>query len=158
MRLITVFGGSGFIGRYVVQRLAHQGHRIRVAVRRPTQAEFLRPYGDVGQIVLQQANVRDDASVAAAVQGADAVVNLVGLLYESGKQRCGAVHAAGAARIAAAAAQAGVKQLVQLSAIGASADSTADYARTKAQGEARGREAFPAATVVRPSIVFGPED
>ena len=158
MRLITVFGGSGFVGRYVVQRLAHQGHRIRVAVRRPTEAEFLRPYGDVGQIVLQQANIRDDRSVAAAVAGADAVVNLVGLLYETGKQRFDAVHAAGAGRVASAAAQAGAKQLVQVSAIGADRGSTAEYARSKAQGEARVREAYPDATILRPSIVFGPED
>lgn len=156
--LVTVFGGSGFIGRYVVQRLAHQGHRVRAAVRRPTLAEFLRTYGNVGQVVPVQANIRDDASVQAAVRGADAVVNLVGLLYESGKQRFDAVHAEGAARVARAAKAAGVKRFVQLSAIGADPRATAAYARTKAAGEAAIREAFPGATVLRPSLVFGPED
>jgi uncharacterized protein YbjT (DUF2867 family) len=158
MRLVTVFGASGFVGRYVVQRLAHRGLRVRAAVRRPALAEFLRPYGDVGQIAPMQANVRDDASVAKAVQGADAVVNLVGLLYETGHQRFDAVHAAGAARIAHAAQAAGVQRLVQVSAVGADAGSASDYARTKAQGEAAVAHEFPAAKILRPSIVFGPED
>jgi uncharacterized protein YbjT (DUF2867 family) len=158
MRLVTVFGGSGFVGRYVVQQLAHRGWRIRAAVRRPVDAEFLRTYGDVGQVGLVQANIRDDASVAAAVAGADAVINLCGLLYESGKQTFGAVHAIGAARVARAAQAAGVKRLAQISAIGASETSTAEYARTKAAGEAAVRTAFPDAIVLRPSIVFGPED
>lgn len=159
MRLVTVFGASGFVGRYVVQQLAHRGLRVRAAVRRPALAEFLRPYGDVGQIVPVQANVRDDTSVARAVDGADAVVNLVGLLHKSGKQRFDAVHAAGAARIAGAAKAAGVPRLVQVSAIGADAGSTAAYARTKAQAEAAVTAAFgPAATILRPSVVFGPED
>jgi uncharacterized protein YbjT (DUF2867 family) len=158
MRLVTVFGGSGFVGRYVVQRLAHRGWRIRTAVRRPVDAEFLRTYGDVGQVGLVQANIRDDASVAAAVAGADAVINLCGLLHESGKQTFAAVHAIGAARVARAAQAAGVKRLAQISAIGASETSTAEYARTKAAGEAAVRAAFPDAIVMRPSIVFGPED
>ena len=158
MGLITVFGGSGFIGRYVVQRLAARGERIRVAIRRPVEAEFLRPLGDVGQVVPWQANVRDERSVAAAVAGADAVVNLVGLLYETGRQSFDAVHAEGAMRVARAAAGAGVKHLVHLSAIGADLESSAAYARTKAQGEAGVRAAFPHAVILRPSIVFGPED
>jgi len=158
MRLVTVFGASGFVGRYVVQRLAQRGLRVRAAVRRPALAEFLRPYGDVGQIAPLQANVRDDASVARAVQGTDAVVNLVGLLYETGHQRFDAVHAAGAARIARAARAAGVQRLVQISAIGADAGSASDYARTKAQGETAVTAEFPGAKILRPSIVFGPED
>jgi uncharacterized protein YbjT (DUF2867 family) len=159
MRLVTVFGASGFVGRYVVQRLAQRGLRVRAAVRRPALAEFLRPYGDVGQIAPLQANVRDDASVANAVRGADAVVNLVGVLYETGRQRFDAVHAAGAARIARAAKAAGIGRLVHISAIGADADSASDYARTKAQGEAAVTSEFgPAAKIIRPSIVFGPED
>jgi len=156
--LVTVFGGSGFVGRYVVQHLAHQGHRVRAAVRRPVLAEFLRTYGDVGQVQPVQANVRDDRSVAAAVHGADAVINLVGLMYESGKQRFADVHAVGAGRVARAAAAAGVRRMVQVSAIGADPGSTAEYARTKHAGEVAVREAFPTATILRPSIVFGPED
>jgi NADH dehydrogenase len=158
MRLVTVFGASGFIGRYVVQRLAHKGIRVRAAMRRPVEAEFLRPYGDVGQIGIVQANIRDDRSVAAAVAGADAVINLVGLLYESGNQTFAAVHADGAGRVARAAKAAGATRFAQLSAIGADADSSAAYARTKAAGEAAVRAAFPEAVIVRPSIVFGPED
>jgi len=158
MRLVTVFGGSGFIGRYVVQRLAMRGDRIRAAVRRPAEAEFLRPMGDVGQIVPFQANLRDDRSVAAAVHGADAVVNLVGLLFERGKQRFDEVHALGAARVAKAAKAAGVQHLVHLSAIGADTESTSAYARSKAAGELAVREAFADAVILRPGVVFGPED
>jgi len=157
-QLVTVFGGSGFIGRYVVRRLARAGHRVRVAVRRPNEGLFLKPFGAVGQIDLIQANVRDDASVARAVAGADAVVNLVGILYEGGRQTFDAVQAEGAGRLARAAAAAGVARLVHVSALGAAADSPSDYARAKAEGEAEVLAAFPKATILRPSVVFGAED
>ena len=157
-RLITIFGGSGFIGRYLVQRLAHAGDRIRVAVRDPNSALFLKPMGDVGQIVPIQANIRDDRSVAAAVDGSDAVVNLVGILYERGRQTFDAVHRDGAGRIARAAAAAGAHRMVHMSALGADPAAPAQYARSKAAGEAAVREAFPDAGIVRPSVVFGPED
>jgi NADH dehydrogenase len=157
-RVATIFGGSGFIGRYVVQRLAHQGWILRIAVRQPDQALFLKPLGDVGQIVPIAANIRYERSIAAAIQGADTVVNLVGILYEGGRQRFDAVHADGARRIARAAEAAGVERLLHFSAIGADPQSDSTYARSKAAGEALLREHFPAATIFRPSIVFGPED
>jgi NADH dehydrogenase len=157
-QVVTVFGGSGFIGRYVVRRLAHQGWQVRVAVRRPDQALFCKTAGQVGQVVPVAVNVRDPASVRAAVNGAAAVVNLVGILFQAGKQRFDAVHAQGAANIASAAAAAGVRALAQVSAIGADPQSPAAYARSKAAGEATVAKAFPATTIIRPSIVFGPED
>lgn len=157
-RLYTVIGGSGFVGRYVVQRLARAGHRVRVGVRRPHEALFLKPLGDVGQIHLVQANIRHEGSLAAAVDGADGVVNLVGILAEGGKQKFQALQAEGAGRLASLAKQAGAQSFVQVSAIGADADSRAGYARSKAEGERRVREAFPEATILRPSLVFGPED
>jgi NADH dehydrogenase len=156
--LVTVFGGSGFIGRYVVRRLAHAGWQVRVAVRRPDGALFCKTAGHVGQVTPIAANIRDEASVAAAVTGATAVVNLVGILFQAGPQRFDAVHAEGAGRIARAAATAGVKALAHVSAIGADPQSPARYARSKAAGEAAVKQAFPAATIIRPSIVFGPED
>ena len=154
----TVFGGSGFIGRYVTQRLARAGWRVRVAVRRPDEAYFVRPYGVVGQVEPVQANIRDDASTRRAVRGAAAVVNCVGILAESGKQSFEAVIAEGAGRIARLAAEEGVGRLVHVSAIGADPDSPSAYGRAKAQGEAAVRAAFPAAVILRPSIVFGTED
>lgn len=154
----TVFGGSGFVGRQVVRELARMGASVRVAVRRPDRALFLKTMGDVGQITPVAANVRDDESVAAAVAGADAVVNLVGILYESGAQTFEAVHHQAAGRIARAAATAGVRGLVQISAIGADESSPSAYARSKGAGEAAVRAAFPAAAIARPSIVFGPDD
>ena len=156
--LVTVFGGSGFVGRYVVRALAKDGWRIRAAMRRPHLAGELRVMGDVGQIELVQANVRHPDSVARALEGAQAAVNLVGVLYETGRQGFQALHAAAAESIAQEAARAGATRFVQVSAIGAGLDSPSDYARTKAQGEAAVRAAIPAAVVVRPSIVFGPED
>lgn len=156
--IVTVFGGSGFVGRCAVRDIAKTGARVRVAVRRPEDALVVKPMGDVGQITPVAANIRDEASVAAAVAGADAVVNLVGILYERGKQTFRAVHADGAGRIARAAKQAGVKRLVQISAIGADPASGSAYARSKGEGEAQVKSAFPGATIVRPSIVFGPED
>jgi NADH dehydrogenase len=157
-RLVTEFGGSGFIGRYVVKRLAKQGWRVRVAVRRPQEAGFLRPMGDVGQVAIVQANVRHTPSVKLAVAGADVVINLVGILTESGAQQFDLIQAEGAKRIAAAAKEAGVARFVQLSAIGANAQSDSDYARTKALGEAAVKAAYPDAAILRASIVFGPED
>ena len=156
--VITVFGGSGFIGRYLVKRLAAGGARVRVAVRDPGAAGFLRPMGDVGQVAPIQANVGDEASVAAAVAGAGAVANLVGILFERGRRSFAAVHAHGAGRVARAAAAAGVGRLVHVSAIGAGPDSPSAYARSKGEGEAAVRAAFEQATIVRPSVVFGPED
>ncbi len=158
MDVVTVFGGSGFIGRYVIRELASSGARIRAAVRRPDGAGFLRTMGDVGQVTPIAANVRDDASVAAAVDGADTVINLVGILYETGKQKFGAVQADGARRVAEAAKAAGANRLIQMSAIGADPNSQSVYASTKGGGEALVRDAFPGAAIVRPSVVFGPED
>ncbi|MDB5593138.1 MAG: hypothetical protein JWM36_99 [Hyphomicrobiales bacterium] len=158
VRLVTVFGGTGFIGRHVVRALARQGWRIRVAARRPNLAGHLQPIGRVGQIHAVQANLRYPASVAAALRGADAVVNLVGILTETGRQRFDAVQAFGARAVARAAREAGVTSLVQMSALGADPQSDSDYARSKAAGEAAAFEFFPGATVLRPSLVFGPED
>jgi uncharacterized protein YbjT (DUF2867 family) len=157
-KTVTLFGGTGFVGRYVAQRLAHRGWRIIVASRHPDRALPLKTAGSVGQVVPVFADVRDDGSVAAAVAGADAVVNLVGILFERGRQRFDAVHGEAAGRVARAAAAAGATRFVQISAIGASADSPSAYARTKAAGEAAVRAAFPAATILRPSVIFGPED
>lgn len=157
-QLYTVIGGSGFLGRYVVQRLAAQGHRVRVAVRQPNNALFLKPLGGVGQVLPMAASVTNEASIARAVEGADGVVNLVGILFESGKQSFDAVQKDGAERCARLAAAAGVKRFVQVSAIGADAQSEVGYARTKGEGEEAVKAAFPAATILRPSIVIGPED
>lgn len=154
----TVFGGSGFIGRYVVQRLAAAGHVVRVAVRDPEGALFLKPMGAPGQVVPMAADVTDAASVARAVAGAEIVVSLVGILYPKGRASFEAVQARAPGLIAEAAKAAGVRALVHVSAIGASAESGSAYARTKAAGEAAVFKAFPEATVLRPSIVFGPED
>jgi len=157
-RLVTVFGGSGFLGRYLVAALAKRGFLVRVAVRRPDEALFLKPAGDVGQITPVAANIRNRRSVEAAVDGAWAVVNLVALLYERGPQRFQAIHVDGARSAAAAARSAGAERFIQVSAIGADAASASDYARTKALGEMAVEESFPGATIVRPSILFGPED
>lgn len=157
-KLITVFGGSGFIGRHLVRHLASQGWRVRVAVRDIAKAHFLKPCGDLGQIALLPASVTDPASVARAVDGADAVVNLVGILYESKKRTFQAIHEAGAETVARAAMDAGVRRLVHVSALGASPNSTSAYARSKAAGERAVAAAFPPATLVRPGVVFGAED
>ncbi len=154
----TVIGGSGFVGRYIVRNLAKRGTRIRVAVRNPNDALFLKPMGDVGQVLPVQANIRVPASIERAVEGSDIVVNLVGVLHQSGPQTFKALQADGAATVAAAAAKAGVSRLIQMSAIGADPKSSAPYARTKAEGEKAVLDAFPEATILRPSIVFGPED
>ena len=156
--LVTVFGGSGFLGRHTVRALARAGWRVRVAVRRPDLAGHLQPMGVVGQIHAVQANLRYPASVAAACAGADVVVNLVGVLAPSGKQSFDAVHAAGARAVAKAAREAGVRRLIHVSAIGADRKSASAYARSKAAGEAGVLEEFPDALILRPSLVFGPED
>lgn len=157
-RLVTVFGGSGFVGRHLVRALAKDGWRVRVACRRPDLAGHLQPLGAVGQIHAVQANLRYRKSIAAALQGADAVVNLVGILNESGRQKFSTVQAQGARFVAEETAKAGITNFVQLSAIGANAQSASDYARTKAEGEAAVLAAVPSAVVLRPSIIFGPED
>jgi uncharacterized protein YbjT (DUF2867 family) len=157
-RIVTVFGGSGFIGRQVVRKLAKRGWRIRVATRRPDLAIHLQPSGRVGQIHAVQANLRNPASVAHGLRGAQAAVNLVGILAESGRQNFEAVHAFGARAVARAVQEAGITRLVHMSALGADPDSPSDYARTKARGEAAVRDILPDAIVTRPSIVFGPED
>ena len=150
--LVTVFGGSGFVGTQVVRALARAGLRVRVAVRRTNVAEGLRLLGDVGQIQIVQANIRNPESVARALEGAQACVNLVGVLYEAGRQKFASLHAMGARSVAEAARAAGVTRLVQMSAIGADAQSESKYARTKAEGEAAVREIFPDAVIIRPSI------
>lgn len=154
----TVIGGSGFIGRYVVKRLAAAGHVVRVAVRDPERAGFLKPMGQVGQVVPLYANITADGTLARAIEGAELVVNLVGILAERASGDFGRVQAEGAGRVARLAASSGVRQLVHLSAIGADADSPAQYARSKAAGEALVRTHFPQAVILRPSLVFGPED
>lgn len=156
--MITVFGGSGFVGKHVVRALCKQGQRVRVATRRPHLAHELRVMGDVGQVQLMQANIRRRESVARAVEGADGVVNLVGVLFQAGPQKFKAVHTDAAGLAADEAKQAGVTRFVQMSAIGADPKSKSIYGRTKAAGEAVVREAFPEAVILRPSIVFGPED
>ena len=156
--LVTIYGGSGFVGRYIARRLAKQGWRIRVAVRRPNEALFVKPYGAVGQVEPVLCNIRDDASVRAAMAGVDAVVNCVGILNRSGKNTFDAVHAEGAARIARIAAEQGVARLVHVSALGADPASSSAYARTKAEGEAAVKVAFPGAVILRPSVIFGNED
>ncbi|MBT9444278.1 MAG: complex I NDUFA9 subunit family protein [Hyphomonadaceae bacterium] len=156
--LIVVFGGSGFIGRHVVKQLARRGFRVRVPMRRPHLGQDLRVLGDVGQIHLMQANVRFPDSIAAALKGADGVVNLVGVLHERGKQDFKAMHVDAAGAIASAAAKAGVKTFVQVSSIGADPRAKARYARTKAAAEAAVGAHVPSAVILRPSIVFGPED
>jgi NADH dehydrogenase len=156
--LVTIFGGSGFVGRYIARRMAKQGWRVRVAVRRPNEAIFVRPYGVVGQVEPVFANIRDDDSVRAAVHGADVVINCVGILSERGKNKFNLVQNHGAARVARIAAEEGAARLVHVSAIGADPNSDSLYADSKGDGEAAVLAAFPTAVILRPSIVFGPED
>ncbi len=156
--LVTVFGGSGFVGRQTVRALAKRGLRVRVACRRPNLADRMRLLGDVGQIEIMQANIRMPSSIDRALDGAEACVNLVGVLYEGGRQRFHSLHAQGARAIAEAAAARGITRLVQVSAIGADAASPSKYARTKALGEVAAREPVSQAVVIRPSVVFGKDD
>lgn len=157
-KLAVVFGGSGFVGRHVVRELAKRGWRVRVAVRRPHLAQFLRPLGTVGQIHLAQANIRYRDSVLHALDGADAVVNLVGILAKQGPQTFEAVQTDGARTIAELASEAGIDNIVHVSAIGADESSASQYARSKALGEKAMREAHPQSVIMRPSVIFGPED
>lgn len=157
-KLVTIYGGSGFLGRYIARRLAKDGWRVRVATRSPNEAMHVKPYGAVGQVEPVFCNIRDDASVASVMQGAVAVVNCVGLLDEVGKNTFEAVQSEGAERIARIAAGLGVANMVHLSAIGADAESESEYARTKAEGEAGVLAHMPGAMILRPSLMFGAED
>ena len=157
-KIVTIIGGSGFIGRHLVRALAKRGYRIRVACRRPDLAGHVQPLGTPGQIMPVQANVRYPASLAAACDGATAVINLTGVLTSSGAQSFDAIHVFGAEATARAAKTAGARVFIQMSALGADPDSASEYARSKAIGEAKAKAAFAGAIILRPSIVFGPED
>ncbi len=157
-RIVTVFGGSGFVGRHVVRALARDGWRVRIACRRPDLAFFLQPLGRPGQVMAVQANLRNPDSVASALRGSSAVVNLVGILAETGAQKFATVQAAGARAVAEAAQAAGVTNVVHVSAIGADPASRAAYGRSKAEGEAAMLAAVPTTVILRPSVIFGPED
>ncbi len=156
--LVTVFGGSGFLGKHVVRSLVAQGYRVRVPMRRPHTGMDLKVIGGVGQVQLMQANLRFEESVARAVEGADAVINLVAVLYEEGQQKFEALHVKGAETVAKAVASAGIINFVHVSAIGADTESKSDYARTKGEGETLVRQHVPTADIIRPSIIFGTED
>ena len=157
-KLVTIFGGSGFVGRYIAWRMARAGWRVRVAVRRPNEAVFVRTYGDVGQVEPVFCNIRNDDSVRAVLEGADVAVNCVGTFDIRGKNNFETIQAEGAERIARLAAAAGVARMVQLSAIGADRESDSVYAQTKAKGEDGVLAHMPEAVILRPSVVFGPED
>lgn len=157
-KLATIYGGSGFVGRHTVRAFARQGWRVRAAVRRPDLAGYLQPMGTVGQVYPVQANLRYPASLAAAADGADVVVNLVAILHKSGPQTFEKIHVDGARAVAKAAKAAGATRLVHISAIGADKNSPGNYGRTKAEGEAAVLAEFPDAIILRPSLVFGPED
>ena len=158
MRTITIFGGSGFVGRYIVQKFAEKGDLIRVAVRNPLSANFLKPLGEVGQITPVQASLLNKDDIFRAIQGADVVINLVGILYEKGSQTFEALHVEGARRVAEIAAELGILNLFHMSALGAEKKSPSLYASTKAHGEEAVLKHFPKATIFRPSVIFGPED
>ncbi|MDO5529587.1 MAG: complex I NDUFA9 subunit family protein [Paracoccus sp. (in: a-proteobacteria)] len=157
-KLVTIYGGSGFVGRQIARLMAQAGWRVRVAVRRPNEALFVRTYGAVGQIDAFACNIRDDLSVRAAMADADAVVNCVGILVNERANRFEAVQAEGAGRIASLSKEAGIGRLVHISAIGADADSPSDYARTKAMGEAEILSWRDDAVILRPSVIFGAGD
>jgi len=157
-RLITILGGTGFIGRHLVRRLAVRGARIRVISRSPARGRHFQPMGNVGQIVVQPGDLRTEEGLQRALAGSSAVVNLIGILYESGRQTFEAVHAELPGRIAWAAGAIGAERMIQMSALGADAQSASAYARSKAAGEQAVRDAFPGATIFRPSVVVGPED
>ena len=157
-KLAVVFGGSGFVGRHVVRELAKRGWRIRVAVRRPHLAQFLRPMGAVGQIQLAQANIRNEGSVTRVLENADAVINLIGILHQEGAQKFSTVQSIGAMRLAELCKERGIEDFVHMSAIGANAESDIDYVKTKGEAEAAVRAAIPDAVILRPSIIIGQED
>jgi uncharacterized protein YbjT (DUF2867 family) len=158
MKTITIFGGSGFVGRYLVQKFAEEGHLIRVAVRNPIAGNFLKPLGEVGQITLVQASILSPEDIFKSIQGADIVVNLVGILYEKKNQTFESIHVEGARCIAEIASKMGISRLLHMSALGANKDSPSRYASTKARGEEAVLSHFPQATLFRPSVIFGPED
>lgn len=157
-KLVTIFGGSGFVGRYVASRMAQDGWRVRVACRRPEAAGFVRTYGDVGQVEPVMCNIRNDDSVRSVTRGTDAVINCVGTFDRKGKNNFGAVQDEGATRIARIAAEEGASHLVHISAIGADVDGASLYSQSKGRGEAGVQQHFPNAVILRPSVVFGPED
>ncbi|MDQ2068188.1 complex I NDUFA9 subunit family protein [Xinfangfangia sp. CPCC 101601] len=157
-KLVTIYGGAGFVGRYIARRMAKQGWRVRVASRRPNESLFVKSYGAPGQVEPVFCNIRDDASVRAVMLGADAVVNCVGTFQRMGKNNQQAVQAEGAGRIGRIAAEQGVAQLVHLSAIGADVNGPSLYARSKAEGESALLAAYPSAVILRPSVIFGLED
>ncbi|WP_095587722.1 complex I NDUFA9 subunit family protein [Actibacterium ureilyticum] len=157
-KLVTIYGGAGFVGRYIARRMAKEGWRVRVAVRRPNEALHVKPYGTVGQVEPVFCNIRDDDSVRAVMQGADAVVNCVGTFDAGGRNNFEAVQHEGAERIARIAAETGVARMVQISALGPDAESESDYLRTKALGEEGVLKHMPDAMILRPSVIFGPED
>lgn len=157
-KLVTILGGSGFVGRYIARRMAQAGWRVRVATRRPNERLYVRTYGAVGQVEPVLCNIRDEGSLRAAIRGADAVVNCVGILAEKKRNTFAAVQAEGAGLAARLAAEAGVARFVQISAIGADPQAESAYGRTKAAGEAAVTATFPGAVILRPSIIFGPED
>ncbi|TNC48718.1 complex I NDUFA9 subunit family protein [Rubellimicrobium rubrum] len=157
-KLVTIFGGAGFLGRYVARRLAKEGWRVRVAVRRPDEAGFVRTYGHTGQVVPWACNIRDDDSVRAALRGAEAAVNCVGTFDRKGRNSFQSIHVDGAARIARICLEEGVRRMVHVSALGASTDGASEYARSKAEGEAAVLRSMPHAVILRPSILFGQED
>ncbi len=158
MRTVTIFGGSGFVGRYIVQKFAEKGDLIRVAVRNPRQATFLQPLGNVGQITCVQASLLNTQEVVRAMEGADVVMNLVGILYEKGSQTFEALHVEGARHIAEKASELRIPRLLHMSALGANKHSQSRYASTKARGEEAVLKHFPQATIFRPSVIFGAED
>lgn len=158
MRTVTIFGGSGFVGRYIVQKFAKKGDLIRVAVRNPVAAQFLKPLGEVGQITPVQVSLSSSESLSSVMQGSDIVINLVGILYEKGSQTFEALHVEGARNIAETASKLGIPTLLHMSALGANKDSSARYASTKARGEEMVLKYFPEATLFRPSVIFGKED
>ncbi|OJW50613.1 MAG: complex I NDUFA9 subunit family protein [Alphaproteobacteria bacterium 41-28] len=158
MRTVTIFGGSGFVGRYMVQKFADKGDLIRVAVRNPIAANFLKPLGEVGQITPVQASILSSDDIARAIHGADVVINLVGILYEKGSQTFESVHVEGARRVAEKASEMGVSTLLHMSALGANKASPSRYASSKAHGEEAVLKHFPQATIFRPSVIFGAED
>jgi uncharacterized protein YbjT (DUF2867 family) len=158
MRTVTIFGGSGFVGRYLVQKLAQNGDLIRVAVRNPVAARFLQPLGEVGQITPLQVSVLSSDEISRAIEGSDVVINLVGILYEKGRQTFEALHVEGASSIAKKARELGVSTLLHMSALGAHLDSRSRYASTKARGEETVLHHFPEAVLFRPSVIFGLED
>lgn len=157
-KLVTIYGGSGFVGRYIAQRMAREGWRVRVAVRRPNEAHYVKPYGTVGQVEPVFCNIRDDASVRSVMQGASAVVNCVGTFDARGKNNFDAVQHEGAERIARIAAELGVERMVHISAIGADPEGASRYAQTKGFGEEGVLQSMPDAMILRPSVIFGPED